>query len=350
MPDLVAISYVQQLTRCSSLQQMEKKLQACLGSKSPGIPEPVGQLLTSLLAICHSIILQDFELAHRRSIEDRLWDIHGKINSQYRKQLRLLRRADGKRKAVEERKTEKHFLHFVKSSQCFYRGYIQSLNAYFGGVKGLEAVANKLTLSALSDNKPTPATGRLQSLLSNSCHQSLIRLGDLSRWRETQLDTKQRNWGPAIGYYDLASRVNPASGASHNQRAVIALQDADHLGAVYHLYLALVVEEPHPNAKDNLGVQFQKIVEAWDKDESKLQERVRDTQGAPKPLAASFVRLHAYYYNGRDILKHEELERDVLKQLAVTVKDRSIDSTLSKMVLVNIASEYFAEQRLQCKS
>ena len=340
---------MQVLTHHSSLQRTEKELQACLVSKSPGTPEPVGQLLTSLRSVCLDIILQDFKLAQRRGVENRLWDIHGKIHSQYRKQLRQFRKADGKKKVVEQRKTEKHFLDFIKSSQRFYRGYIQSLSSHFGGGKDLEAVANKLMLSTLSFEEPMPTTGSLQRMLSTSCHQTLIRLGDLSRWRETQMETKDRNWGPAIGYYDLASRINPASGASHNQLAVIALQDMNHLGAVYHLYLALAVEEPHPNAKDNLEVEFQKIEEAWTKEEPILREKVSDAQGAPKDLAASFVRLHACCYNGRDLLEHEELERGTLKELAVNLKDRPIDGTLSKIVIVNIAAEYFAGQRLQGK-
>ena len=331
----------------SSLQRVEKELQICLGSKRPGVPEHVGQLLTSLRSISCNIMLQDFKSAQRRGVENRLWDNHGKVNNRYRKQLKQLRKFDGKKKVVEQRKIERHFLYFIKSSQRFYRGFIQSLNSHFGGIKDLEVAANKLMLPTLSIGEPMPATDGLQRQLSTSCHQTLIRLGDLSRWRETQLGTKDRNWSPAIGYYDLASRINSASGASHNQLAVIALQDVNHLGAVYHLYLAIAVEEPHPNAKDNLEVEFQKVEEAWSKNEPILREEARSARGVPKALVASFVRLHACYYSGKDIPEREELERDTLQELAMNLKDRSIDSTLSKMVLINIAAEYFAEQRLR---
>lgn len=47
---------------------------------------------------------------------------------------------------MEKRKTVKHYLDFIKSSQRFYRGYIQSLALNFGGIKELEAVAHKFNL------------------------------------------------------------------------------------------------------------------------------------------------------------------------------------------------------------
>ena len=96
---------------------------------------------------------------------------------------------------------------------------------------------------------PKTAEESLRTRILQSCHATLIRLGDLSRYRETELVAKDRNWGPAIGYYDLAMVIYPASGASHNQLAVIALADGNHLRATYHLYRALSAHEPHPSAR-----------------------------------------------------------------------------------------------------
>lgn len=281
-------------------------------------------------------------------MENRLWDLHGKVNSHYRKQLRQFRDASGQRKVVEQRAFERHFLGFVKSSQRFYRGLIQSLGAHFGGVKELEAVANRLTLSTSSAGGSAPTTGNLQRLLLLTCHQVLIHLGDLSRWRETELETKDRNWGPAIGYYDLAGRIYPASGTSHNQLAVIALQDSDHLGAMYHLYLALAVEEPHPNAKDNLEIEFKKIEDLWSN--RALSGKVAtESRGMVNDITALFPRLHAYLYRGQTSSEQEELECQALNQLAVDLKGRSIDVTLRMVVLVSIAAEFVAGQRLRSK-
>lgn len=175
-----------------------------------------------------------------------------------------------------------------------------------------------------------------------SCHSTLIRLGDLSRYRETELVSKDRNWGPAIGYYDLAAVIYPASGASHNQQAVIALADGNHFRATYHLYRALSAQEPHPSAKGNLEIEFRKVMSAWAK-----RELIRpEDAGIPgRALAPWFVYLHAQCYKGNDFPEHDELESEVMSQLAVDIRERSLEGTLTKFCLVNVAAEAFARTR-----
>ena len=183
---------------------------------------------------------------------------------------------------------------------------------------------------------------RHQALLS--CHDTLVRLGDLSRYRETELVTKDRNWGPAIGYYDLAGTIYPASGASHNQLAVIALADGNHFRATYHLYRALTAQEPHPTAKGNLEIEFKKIRVAWGRGELIVGGPAVDGD-AGKALLAWFVRLHARCYRGEEFSEHDELESEVLSQLAVDLKERSLDTTLQRFILITVAAEYFAESK-----
>lgn len=175
-----------------------------------------------------------------------------------------------------------------------------------------------------------------------SCHSTLIRLGDLSRYRETELVSKDRNWGPAIGYYDLAAVIYPASGASHNQQAVIALADGNHFRATYHLYRALSAQEPHPSAKGNLEIEFRKIMSA---DAKGGLIRSEDVGVPARALAPSFVLLHAQCYKGNDFPRHEELESDVMNYLAVEIRERSLEGTLTKFCLVNVAAEAFARTR-----
>ena len=201
--------------------------------------------------------------------------------------------------------------------------------------------------TALSADEPTEVSGTLAHDIFLSCHQTLVRLGDLSRWRETQSVAKDRDWGPAIGYYNLAGLIYPSSGASHNQLAVIALAETNHLSATYHLYRALAVEEPHPSAKDNLEIELKKIEEAWSKGELVKNDPVRKTQEPRKVLVGWFIRLHARCYRGFDFSEHEELESEVLSQLVVELKERSFENTLSKFVMINIAAEYFAGVRVQ---
>lgn len=59
----------------------------------------------------------------------------------------------------------KHYLDFIKSSQRFYRGYIQRLDSQFNGIMELRAVARRLNLNSMllkTDNR----TGKLLNLNS----------------------------------------------------------------------------------------------------------------------------------------------------------------------------------------
>ena len=161
---------------------------------------------------------------------------------------------------------------------------------------------------------------------------------------------KQRDWGPAKGYYTLAGLIYPSSGASHNQLAVIALTNLDHLTATFHLYLALAAEEPHPNAKSNLEIEFKKIITPWENGELISNGNQTAARGTGKVLVDWFMRLHAKCYRGVEFSEHDELENEVLSQLKVDLKQRSMEETLGKFVLINIAAEYSAGSRWQSKS
>ncbi|KAL1968992.1 hypothetical protein VTN77DRAFT_826 [Rasamsonia byssochlamydoides] len=325
-----------------SALQAEKELLKALAEKEPTFVE-ITHFLTEFRVACQNAIFQDFEAARTANVEARLWDAHVKINNRFRKLLARFQDENGKKKPVEKRKLEKHYLDFIKSSQRFYRGYIQHLSSHFGGIPELEKVARKFNFENLSAEPPVNLDGDLRKRVLQSCHATLIRLGDLSRYRETELVAgKNRNWGPAIGYYDLASVINPNSGASHNQLAVIALADGNHLRATYHLYRALSAQEPHPTSKGNLEIEFRKIMNAW----AKRELIPREDAGIPgKALTPWFVYLHAQCYKGVDFPEHDELENEVLSQLAVDLKERSLEGTLQKFVLINIAAEDFARAR-----
>ncbi|KAL6232147.1 hypothetical protein BDW75DRAFT_218395 [Aspergillus navahoensis] len=319
-----------------SALDVEKALLNNLAEKEPTFVE-ISHNISELRTACQNAILQDFETARSVDAEGRLWDAHLKINTRFRKLLSRFRDDSGKKKKpVERRKLEKHYLEFIKSSQRFYRGYIQQLASHFGDISELEKVARKFNFDNLSSAPPIQHSEFLRKFILQSCHSTLIRLGDLSRYRETELVTKERNWGPAIGYYDLASVIYPASGASHNQLAVIALADANHLKATYHLYRALSAQEPHPTARGNLEIEFRKVMSLWAKGELIR----RDDAGIPgRSLAPLFVYLHAQCYRGVDFPEHDELESEVLNQLAVDLKERSLEGILQKFCLINIAAE-----------
>lgn len=188
----------------------------------------------------------------------------------------------------------------------------------------------------------------LKNAVLLSCHQTLIQLGDLSRYRETELVEKDRNWGPAKGYYGLAAEILPDSGQSHNQLAVIAREDGDHFRSTYHLYRSLATKQPHPHAKQNLELEFRKIVTAWSKGELINNHKSADGNAAGRALVAWFVRLHSKCYKGQEFAQHDELENEVLSHLAIELKERSLDSVLQKIILINLAAEYFSTVQMQC--
>jgi len=180
-----------------------------------------------------------------------------------------------------------------------------------------------------------------------SCSWTLIRLGDLSRWREMQLVTTHRKVGPAIAYYELAGRIHPTSGASHNQRAIVALQHADHLRVTYHMYRALAVEVPHPLARVNLGVELKKIDQAWTDGQFFKSDAMQGFSESQMPLIWCHLRLHARCYKGSEFPGYQKLEDEMLGQLVVQLKGQMPDDTLNMLILINLAADYHAHDRNQ---
>lgn len=211
-------------------------------------------------------------------------------------------------------------------------------------MKGLRRIAHRLSLETLSVDERVQVSSDVEHLIEMSCHATLLHLGDLSRYRN-ELRTKDRSWDSAVAYYRLAGDLYPDSGSSHNQMAVIALADGNHLDVLYHLYRAIAVNEPHPAAKKNLEVEFKKITTSWEK--NAFPQTRKDSEAT---LILWFVRLHAKLYKGEDFSTHDELENEVLSRLAVLLKEQSFEATLEKFVLTNIAAEYLAADRVQGKS
>ena len=290
---------------------------------------------------CEATIFLDFEFATNAGVEARLWDAHSLINSRYRKMHQHYLKADSKNKVVEQRKLEKHYVDFIKTSQFFYKGYIQRLASHFAGMNGLRRIAHRLSLTTLTVDARVQVSLLVEEMIEMSCHATLLHLGDLSRYRN-EIRKKDRSWESAIAYYNLAGDLHPESGSSHNQLAVIALADENHLDVLYHLYRAIAVNEPHPAARKNLEVEFKKIITSWEKN-THLPTR-KDSEAT---LVLWFVRLHAKLYKGEDFSTHDELENEVLTRLANLLKEQSFEVTLEKFVLINIAAEYLAAERVK---
>ncbi|KAF4634601.1 hypothetical protein G7Y89_g3498 [Cudoniella acicularis] len=317
---------------------IERDLTLLLKDKAPRFDD-VDNLISQLRVTCEGTIFLDFEYATKVGVEKHLWDAHVMINQRYRKIVDHYRQGDYKKHIVERRKLEKRYADFIKTSQFFYKGYIQRLASHFSGLKELRRIAHRLSLSTLTADERIKVAPEVEESIDKSCHATLLRLGDLSRYRNN-LRTKDRSWEAALGYYQLANDLIPTDGSAHNQMAVIALADGNHLDAVYHLYRALAVDDPHLLAKGNLELEFKKITSAFDKKRSQPKTDSLST------LIWWFVLLHARFYEGVDFSTREELENEVLSRIALLLKEQSFGEIFEKLVLINIAAEYFATHKV----
>ena len=171
-----------------------------------------------------------------------------------------------------------------------------------------------------------------------------MQCGDLSRYRETELRTDARNWGPAVGYYNKAAIINPADGKAYNQLAVIAFSDRDHLRAVYHLYQAICVGTPFPQAQGNLDLEFKKL-------------RERSNQGKPVAdnpavftgnphLYEQFLLFHARILD-RHPTDQEKQESKLLQLVAEEIQERPDATVLKKFSLIGIAAEKYTAEKVR---
>lgn len=299
---------------------------------------------------CEVAIFLDIEYAAREKIEERLWSVHIQINARYRKIIaRFTKDTQKKNTAVEKRKWEKRYVDFLKTSQFFYKGFVQRLASHYD-ITELRKVAHRLQLDTLAADERVKLSSEAEAVALLSCHTTLLRLGDLSRYRNV-LRTKDRSWDVAFAYYSLANDLFPSKGMAFNQMAVISTIDNDHLLVIYHLYRALAIEEPVPMAPGNLAIQFKKIIEDWTGTKKILSRQKTSASGSnvPYPLVLWFVRLHARLYRGEEFDLHDETENEVLSQLTLALKEKSLEGIIDKFVLINIAAQDFAGERLRGK-
>lgn len=304
----------------------------------------IEDLTQQLRQACEMIQFTNFDYAAKKDIDGVLWDCHTICNQRFRRLISRFKSPEQK-KSVERRKWDKYYIDFLKKSQVYYKGYIQRLASHFGGLTELRIIAHRLTLPTLAVDRPVQVSKETEKLILLSCHFALLRLGDIYRYR-SELNTRDRSWEKAAAHYALANDLYPDGGSAFNQLAVVSLADGNHLDAVYYLYRALAVNEPHTLAESNLAIEFKKINTIW---LGNGQKKANTTSVSPKTPAASmvlwFVRLHAKLYKGEEFPNHDELENEVLSQMTVLLKEQPLEGILDKIVLVNIAAEYVASTR-----
>ncbi|KID80052.1 Telomerase activating protein Est1, partial [Metarhizium brunneum ARSEF 3297] len=291
-----------------------------------------GTLERFRFAFVHTIFL-DFAFAVKENTEDALWALHTMINSEYR---RIQGRLKQSSHAVERRKMEKSYNNFLRVAQKFYKGYIQRLSARYD-VPELRRVARGIDVEPMSNgDRISPVPSGLSAMVLTSCHSTLLRLGDLSRYR-TQARHKNSGYETALTFYSLAHHLKPQSGYAQHQMGIVHLDQGNHLDIVYSFYRSWAVDAPHPNAKANLEAEFKSLHLP-----NSSRSRHNASPTAQDPFPMWFVRLHALFYKGETFPQQAELEGEVLHKLEIACHSEKSAATLLKMTLVNLSAHHVA--------
>lgn len=230
---------------------------------------------------------------------------------------------------------EKSYTNFLRVAQKFYKGYIQRLSARYD-VPELRRVAHGIEVEQMdSGDRISPVPPELSLMVLKSCHSTLLRLGDLSRYR-TQARHKNSGYETALTFYTLAHHLKPQSGHAHHQMGIVQLDQGNHLDVVYNFYRSWAVDAPHPNAKPNLEAEF-KSLQLPNSSKSR-----QNTTAAQDAFSMWFVRLHARFYKGETFPQQAELEGEVMHRLEMACHSEKSLDTLLKMALVNISAHHIA--------
>lgn len=326
---------------------------------------------------CVQTIYLDFEYAVAERTDQIMWLVHTSINNEYRKALVRLRhlaqnsdkqktdktanekrigdkdknkgekqtnpKQKGDKRNVERRKFGDKYLGFLHVAQEFYKGYVQRLSARYD-IPELKRIAQGVEVDGSpSSDVVSPVPDSIYPLVINSCHFTLICLGDLARY-QVQSGLKKSSYKVALAYYSLAHDLKPDSGFPFHQMGMISLEEGKDLDILYYFYRSIATADPHPNVKQNLESQFKSYFQP-DKNPPKKQAR-----GPSDAFVTWFTKLHASFYRGETMAGSGELEREVLHRLDMASKNPDYSEVLFRMSLINMSSYFIATQKYTGRS
>ncbi|TLS23200.1 uncharacterized protein PpBr36_05886 [Pyricularia pennisetigena] len=325
---------------------LQKRLEQLHQNEGKGNEDAYLRALDEILCTfrlgCVGTVFEDFAYATEQNVDKHLWNMHSTINGEFRRvRSRLNPKAEPK-VAILHRQVLKMQGDFLRTSQKFYKGYLQRLSAKYH-IPNLDRVVKSVRFDVTLDKVDRESNAGLESQIVRACHQILVHLGDLARYR-LEVDRKPQKTDIPLLYLRLANDLLPSSGLGYHQMAVVyrGIKDQD-LAIVYHLHRALVVQEPHPMAAKNLEIEFQKLSPG-------SPMRGRNSSLDPQiTLSVWFVRLHAIYYAGLVVAQQKELEREVLHRVQMLLVTKDTVGLLLTLVLTSIAAYDFALQRTEEK-
>lgn len=307
----------------------------------------------------------DFIRGHNEGVESLLWSAHTAANDRFRTLLRkvstilyfstcsllILSQINRKKEAVRWRTRTEEYKRFIKESQIAYRRYIRDLSNH-GSIDFLRDIARSWKQEGANEAFASPLNvspehhTEFQKLVDISCHEGLMRLGDLSRWRYVErVDGDRRQPKDAIGYYELAEELIPESGAPQHQLAVLEAGDKHAFRAIYHFYRSLACKEPHPFAQKNLDLELKKV--GMQSDEALIQSCMPSDSHLPiAQLRTWFIRFVAGCFPPVDLSLHDELEIEIVGRIVTGLKENdNYIPTIEKMLLISMSGERQAKNK-----
>ena len=234
---------------------------------------------------------------------------------------------------MQQRKVISTLIKFVKGSQTYYRRLIHTLTKNLKFVDRLQLDDASPYGHSFRDNLNTAP----QSLLKR-CSGSLIRLGDLSRWRE-EARGGSKNWVPSTNFYLLAQSLNPQDGTSMFKQSIISWAKGDVLTSIYQLYLSMMTELPCEQSWNHLTTQLRSPSPPL------LTKPVKEADSIPRhDLIQSFLNTQLGCFRDQGSKDAEEMFFANLE----SVLDHSVYlDDVAKMLLSGLAAEYIIQASLR---
>ncbi|KAI1344115.1 hypothetical protein F5Y15DRAFT_103050 [Xylariaceae sp. FL0016] len=291
--------------------------------------EELDGTIAELRLACVQILFHDYEYGVEKKVENSLWQAHVFLNNEYRK---IMSRLMTQNQVVQRRKLDKLYRGFLKVSDGFYRVYIQQLSARFC-IPELRQIAYGTDLETTeTTDSDVPPSAPLRDMVLNSCQTTLVRLGDLARYRcQTSDKVNKATFEKALDYYGLANILDPDDGSAHHQTAVLYQLQNQHLDIVYHFHRAICIAKPHELALGNLEREYKTL-------ENPQHSKRGPGRDPSEAMITWFVRLHSFFLQGKQFTQQSELENEVLHRIELAMKKDDTDGILRKMILTNIAA------------
>ncbi|KAK6843770.1 hypothetical protein PG990_004357 [Apiospora arundinis] len=299
--------------------------------------EQIETLMQQYRLCCVSVIFSDWAFAHKQDVETVLWSTHTMFNNTYR---RVLGRIGDRSQVVQKRKVDKLYRDFLKTSQLFYKGYVQRLAGTYD-IPELKQAAHGLEVEPQGADIPGALPAAMRAQLVSACYMTLVRLGDLARYRCQHAEKPTKgSFDTALTYYGLAGMLDPDNGTSHHQMAVLHQIQGQQLEIIYRFHRSISIANPYELGPGNLQ-------KAFDRHQNQSSSRRGPAKDPAEAMLSWFVKLHAHYAKGKKFSVQRELEDEVLHQLEMSVKGEGNEDVVLKMLLINIAAYDIAKENLK---